>query len=339
MTHYFKRFLVTIVLLVGLIMMSVKAEVKNIVSYDVSYKVNNMTCISTVNEAIIMNTLKLIRSKKLPVLFSYSINISQYIDEGNNEFKILVDNAHQFLTPAQIEQAYCEMKVNASTLNPETNQLETKRVLDFKASLKTIEEDGESKVVIVTEKLSDTPLMSDIVRLAESWDIDVYKDGSVIVERPWFQTNLQVNHPHSYFSWVGATPVDVKDQVIRQKALAKYREIIKAIEGRNRNQLKELLEPALSENAEFRGLDRDSYFDLLEEQLFNNLYNTSAWWVMPFKEEEFTFETYGHGKLFAYYYTMDYELSPITWENDFNRVKWFSPKLMYHDGEVKVGAF
>ena len=160
-----------------------------------------------------------------------------------------------------------------------------------------------------------------------------------MVERPWFQTNLQVNHPHSYFSWVGATSVDVNDKVIRQKALAKYREIIKAIEGRNRNQLKELLEPALSEHAEFRGLDRDSYFDLLEEQLFNDLYRLDGWILKKFNEDTFTFETYGHGKLFAYYFNKDYELSPISWNFPPRIVKWFSPKLMYLDGEVKVGAF
>lgn len=107
--------------------------------------------------------------------------------KGNNKFKILADNAHQFLTSAQIEQAYCEMKINASTLNPKMNQLETKRVLDLKTSLKTIEKEGESKVIIVTEKQSDTPLISDIVRLAENWDIDVYKDGSVIVEALGFK--------------------------------------------------------------------------------------------------------------------------------------------------------
>lgn len=338
--RYFKGFFIGFIVLIEAMVMNVNAKENNFVSYDVSYKANQMTCISRLNEATIFDTISLVGvGKGQPVLLNYGVNISQYIDEGQNEFKVLVDNAHKFLTPEQIANAYCDMRVTARAMNPKTREQESREVLHFRASLKTIEENGESKVIIVTDTDNKEPLQGDIVRLNENWDVDVYKDGSVIVERPWFQTNLQVNHPITHFSWINATPVEENDREIRQKALVKYREIIQAIERKDRNQLKELLEPALSEHAELRGTDRDSYFDLLEEQLFNNLYNTSTWWVMPFKEDEFTFKTYGHGKLFSYYYTRDYELSPITWENDLKRVKWFSPKLMYLDGEVKVGAF
>ena len=311
---------------------------RSLVSYDITYKINYMTCVTDLNDLTLFDSVAVVGKKGKPVLFNYSVDITQYIDEGDNQFKVLVDNAHQFLTPEQVDQAYCDMSVKASALNPETNQLETKEVLHFRASLKRIEEDGQSKVIITTEK-SDSPLMSDIVRLVEHDNVDVYKDGSVIVERPWFQTNLQVNHPVTEFSWVNATPVEANDPEIRQKALAKYREIIKAIERKDRQQLKELLEPALSEHAALRGTDRDSYFDLLEEQLFNNLYNLLGWVRKDFSEETFTFETYGHGKLFAYYFNTDYRLSPISWNYPPRRVKWFSPKLMYINGEVKVGAF
>lgn len=63
MTHDFKQFLVTIVLFLGLMMMSVKAEVKNIVSYDVSYKVNYMPCISELNSVRLFSSIKMTGKK------------------------------------------------------------------------------------------------------------------------------------------------------------------------------------------------------------------------------------------------------------------------------------
>lgn len=313
------------------------------VRYDINYRVHLMGCAVDLNNKNIFNTANIDKERGFLELFTYTHGVTQYMNKGENLFNIRVDDAAYFLRPKEKNRAYCEVTVTAIIVHPETEEIKREDVFNVRFTIKEeADANGNKKPVISTEESMDyrqQSLAGREIKFLEKYSKDIYKDGSVFVTFPSYTRTLRVNHDIP-LSWVNhATPVKDTPE-IRRLALDKYKKIRIAIENREWDELKELLEPGLTDMATIKFMTRDEYFNQLREQLFNQLALDAqlGWKADPSIPEGYKFVLIANGKLFSYYYLRNNEASPVSWEKN-NQRTWFSSTLTYINGQVKVAAF
>ncbi len=340
MQSIIKRFFCQIILVLG-VMIFMSTQAKPIIRYDIAYEVHYMSCAVEVNQQTIFNTA--LQNLIFPNRFTFRHGVTQYINQGKNLFSVRVDDAAYFLRKSHAKDAYCRVSVIELSAPDVASEPEHREVFSLTFKIKEVEDDsGNKKPIIITKgsRLNGREMAEGNIYFEKSRVQDIYGDQSIIVTLPTYSFVTNIDQQAS-LSWVqNATPVkDTPD--IREKALAKYKELQIAIENSQWEELKDLLEPALTEMAELKFMTRDAYFDLLKKQVFNSIEEKikyGGWEADVFNPKDYTFKIYTHGKLFNYYHLRNNEASPTSWTNGDTRT-WFSPTLIYINGEVKVGAF
>ncbi|NLD09600.1 MAG: hypothetical protein GX667_08450 [Xanthomonadaceae bacterium] len=319
---------------------SMTTQATPILRYDITYKAHYLECAILMNDKTVFNTARL--DSLFPQRVNYSHGITQYVDEGLNKIDVRVADAVYFLINEKAEEAYCSVTVTALEAAIKEDLPKKREVLHLNFTLKEIEDqEGNKKPIVVTEgsRLHGKPISEESILLLSSREKDIYADGSVIIKYSTYDYQTMLEQKAD-LSWVNrSTPIQ-DTPAIRELALAKYREISQAIEHEAWDELKELLEPGLSEMAALKFMSREAYFDELREQVFNGIVRDIkylGWQADVFDPDSYKFAIYANGKLFEFYHLRNNEASPTSWTKGKTRM-WFSPVFTLINGEVKVGA-
>ncbi|MDG9729046.1 hypothetical protein OXI21_01240 [Ignatzschineria sp. RMDPL8A] len=86
------------------------------VKYQLRFKANYISCIVRINNVFVYNTRDNI---KVPKQLSFGQDITQYLDQGENELSILATNLTEYIPPHRIEQENYTIYENKTNLiNP-----------------------------------------------------------------------------------------------------------------------------------------------------------------------------------------------------------------------------
>lgn len=261
---------------------SIMAQENSKVLYTAMYRYNHIHCTFLVNDIPTHSSIP-----RRPVLMSFVERIGMLLAEGENTFGIWAMDI-----PEDPKGAYCEMIINATVYNEETQEDETKEVASIRVTI-----DDKGNFVTTESKQYPAPTLTGAVTLKQlnetTFNQGVKND--VIASR-----SLTINHPHQYFSWATKSTPFMNTPENREKLWAKYEEFRSALAEKNESKMRTLQEPGLSDAENYMGNPQIKSYTESVMSLSHDAWEASDFKVLPIDKNDYRLLIGANGRLFRF---------------------------------------
>lgn len=298
------------------------------VDYFVQFNIHNMDCFIRHNGVLLYSTTK---EASTPKKLTFGYSIAPSITEGKNNLEIITVNTGAWLKddPAEFADAKCEVKIFASVMNPETEEMERKEISSLKA---TYDENREltfnDTKVYASPSLTESPIIT-------AMPDEVNTAGTMRAKRLKGDRIFMVNHP-TVFRWNKATPFQDTPEN-RQKLWQKYNDLREALQTQDLRKIRAHLEPGVTDSSNFEN-DRD-HFRTQASMAFADVFGLKKEYWLPVKMEDYDLEIHADGRLFQFVEKGTTQASPISYLNRRAKEASINPIFTYIDGEIGVAWF
>ena len=312
------------------------------VKYQLRFKANYIPCIVRINNVFIYNTRDNI---KVPKQLSFGQDITQYLNEGENELSIHATNIVKYISANNIDQSYCEVDIIATIKNPHTDNIESKIVSNIRYSYEEKPKNSDLDFPYLlsidgSNQTLDQRLASNQILLKQlPYGYDANKKP---IQKTLATREFTVNH-HQPFCWVNdSTPFE--DTPENKKMLwDRYQEILKAVAEKDKKAVRQLVEPGVTDMAKYYGdSNAEGQFEFSFADTFEHYFNLNpdVYEANPLTIDDYDLEIYAEGKLFRLNrkgYTL---ISPLRWENSVRgTTRVYNPIFTFIDGEIVMAWF
>lgn len=298
------------------------------VDYFVQFNIHNMDCIVRHNGVLLYSTTGLdLPPKKL----TFGHSIAPSTAEDKNVLEIMAGNSSKWLKddPAEFVDGQCEVKIFASVMNPETEEMERKEISSLKATY-----DENRELTFNDTKVYASPSLTEMPMITAMPD-DINKSGNTKVKRLKGERIFMVNHP-TVFRWNKATPFQDTPEN-RQKLWQKYNELRTALQTQDLRKIRAHLEPGVTDSSNFEN-DRD-HFRTQASMAFADVFGLKKEYWLPVKMEDYDLEIHADGRLFQFVEKGTTQASPISYLNRRAKEASINPIFTYINGEIGVAWF
>lgn len=310
------------------------------VQYQMMFKAHEIMCSAKLNSAYLFNTETV--QKGVPQLISLIDSIGIYMDEGKNILTLDGVNLSNYIDDPS--GAYCEIDIVAMVQNPESGEIETKKVSNIRYTYKRATEDSHSPYpyVLSVEESNfnlDPNLTSEKIEIKELpflTDDDGEKVQNIQVSR-----DIYVHHQQP-FRWIHESIPFTDTPENRQKLWEKYNEIRAAIINKDKKIIRQLVDFGANDVAKFDNVDVEEHFEIIFDQILDEFFNINSdiWISEPLTEDKYDLELYAGGKLFRFNQKGMNISSPLRWKNAYGKnVLRYNPIFTCIDGKIEVALF
>ncbi len=315
------------------------------VKYQLHFKANYISCIVRINGVFVYSTYDTVGKGKNPIQISFGQDITQYVDQGENELSIEATNIAEYIPSHRIEQSYCEVDILATVKTPTTGDIERKTVSNIRYSyeenpkwlkrnfpyLLSVDESN----INLDERLSSNKV--GLKQLPHGYDANKKPIQKTLASRAF-----TVNH-YQPFSWVNdSTPFENTPEN-KKRLWDKYQEILKAVADKDKKAVRQLVEPGVSDMARHYGdSNAEGQFEFSFADTFYHYFNLNpdVYKANPLTIDDYDLEIYAGGKLFRLNqkgYTL---VSPLQWENSVRgTTRIYNPIFTFIDGKIVMAWF
>lgn len=306
------------------------AQAIDIPRYWVQYQMNNMHCTIRLNGVYLYST---IGKSRTVINKTFGHTIGEVLDQGENELEILAHNLADIdlfgVTDEGLKDGYCDVTITASLLNPKSGEEERYEIVNLRATY------NDEKELVFSESHSygDKSLSENYY--TEPYEPNYSPDGTQAIKRLLGKRQFKVNHSQP-FSWTKAEPFEDTLEN-RQKLWAVYNQIRTAIQQKDMTTLRELLEPGITELADYEGSNVRRHFQQQVELAMSDFIGLKLqYWGKP-NFEDYELKLYARSKLFQLVEKNTFNASPIFIEKP--RVRTLNPVFTYVNGKIGVAWF
>ncbi|MGL4674942.1 MAG: hypothetical protein ACRCXK_08790, partial [Wohlfahrtiimonas sp.] len=202
--------------------------------------------------------------------------------------------------------------------------------LPYDANLLTLKETRTNQdPLIATSAVTSEPLPP------------IFDADDMPIERKLASREIMVNHPQ-HFSWIHRSTPFTDTPANRQKLWNKYNEIRTAIINKDKKVIRGLVEPGVTDVANFQGADIERHFNIVFSQTVEEFFtlNPEFWESQPLRMDDYDLELYAGGKLFRFNEKKKTLFSPLQWHNSLRGTyKAYNPLFTYINGEIVMATF
>ena len=307
------------------------------VTYYMKFKANQMRCYLYINDIYIYHTEEIAR------LISLGHGVTEYLKKGSNGITLFVNNNAEYIPKTEIEKGYCEVEIIAMVVNEE-GKTESKVVSHMRHTYIPKPEDSDSIFpyhLSIAESNLDldeniAPNDINVTELPYKYDADNEPVQAIRSER-----ELIVHHQNS-MSWADKSTPFENTEANKRKLWEKYQEIKRAINRKDKEAIRQLSEPGVSDMARIFAKSTDDYFETAFNDTIKDFFEVDTEYYrdehLPY--EDYELEIYADGKLFRLNRKGYLISSPLRWYNPFNQESLiYNPLFTFIDGEIVMAKF